>query len=82
MKFDGFRSLCYIVDGDVRLVSRKGHAYRAFRNLCDYIASDVRAEDAVLDGEIVCLDERGHLNLTLRCIGGASLVSMCSICCG
>jgi len=50
----------YIVDGDVRLVSRKGHTYKSFRTLCDCIASGVGAEDAVLDGEIVCLDERGH----------------------
>jgi bifunctional non-homologous end joining protein LigD len=57
VKFDGFRSLCYLDQEDVRLVSRRGHTYKSFRNLCDCIASDVRAEDAILDGEIVCLDE-------------------------
>jgi bifunctional non-homologous end joining protein LigD len=60
VKFDGFRSLCYITEGNVRLVSRKGHTYKSFRNLCDGIDSDVRGNDAILDGEIVCLDERGH----------------------
>ena len=60
VKFDGFRSLCYITEGNVKLVSRRGHTYRSFRSLCDGIASDLRVEDAILDGEIVCLDERGH----------------------
>ena len=60
VKFDGFRSLCYITEGNVRLVSRKGHTYKSFRSLCDCIASDVHAEDAILDGEIVCLDDRGY----------------------
>jgi bifunctional non-homologous end joining protein LigD len=60
VKFDGFRSLCYITEGNVRLVSRKGHTYKSFRNLCDCMASDVPAEDAILDGEIVCLDDRGY----------------------
>jgi bifunctional non-homologous end joining protein LigD len=60
VKYDGFRSLCYVTEGNVRLVSRKGHTYKSFRNLCESIASDVRAEDAILDGEIVCLDDRGY----------------------
>ena len=60
VKFDGFRSLCYISEGNVKLVSRKGHIYKSFRSLCDCIPSDVRAEDAILDGEIVCLDDRGY----------------------
>lgn len=63
VKFDGFRSLCYIAEGNVKLVSRRGHTYKSFRNLCDCIASDVRAEDAILDGEIVCLDERGSFSV-------------------
>jgi bifunctional non-homologous end joining protein LigD len=60
VKFDGFRSLCYITEGNVRLVSRKGHTYKSFRNLCDCIASELYVEDAILDGEIVCLDDRGY----------------------
>jgi ATP-dependent DNA ligase len=60
VKFDGLRSLCYLTKGNVRLVSRRGHTYKSFRNLCEHIPSDVRATDAILDGEIVCLDDRGY----------------------
>ncbi len=60
VKYDGWRALCYISEGNVRLVSRKGHTYKSFRNLCEYIPSDIRATDAILDGEIVCLDDRGY----------------------
>jgi len=59
VKFDGFRSLCYVAEGNVRLVSRRGHTYKSFRSLCESIASNVSAEDAILDGEVVCLDDRG-----------------------
>ncbi len=57
LKHDGFRALAYVQDGACRLVSRNAHHYRRFGELCAAIAQDVRATtDAVLDGEIVCLD--------------------------
>lgn len=28
VKHDGFRALCYIEDGEVKLVSRRGHVYK------------------------------------------------------
>ncbi len=34
VKFDGFRALAYIDDGHCELVSRKGHVYRRFADLC------------------------------------------------
>ena len=34
IKFDGFRALDYIEDGKCRLVSRRRHEYRSFRELC------------------------------------------------
>ena len=30
LKYDGFRALAYIEDGDVSLVSRRGNAYKSF----------------------------------------------------
>ena len=32
-KWDGFRALAYIEDGECQLVSRKGHSYRAWPQL-------------------------------------------------
>ncbi len=34
VKFDGFRALAYVSDGLCELVSRKGHVYRRFADLC------------------------------------------------
>jgi len=45
---------------NVRLVSRRGHLNRSFPVLCDSIRHDLKAADAILDGEIVCLDAEGR----------------------
>ncbi len=34
VKFDGVRALDYVDDGHCELVSRKGHVYRRFADLC------------------------------------------------
>jgi hypothetical protein len=57
-KADGFRALAYINDGSCKLVSRKDNTYKAFANLRDTFAK-LKAT-AILDGEIVCLDEEGN----------------------
>jgi len=59
-KFDGFRGIAYVEAGECRLISRKGHAYKRFESLRHAIAANVTAESAILDGEIVCLDEQGR----------------------
>ncbi|HSK11068.1 MAG TPA: hypothetical protein VK911_15910, partial [Vicinamibacterales bacterium] len=60
LKLDGFRALAYIEAGAGRLVSRNGHTYRSFAPLCAAILSEVKAGEAILDGEIVCLDAEGR----------------------
>src|SRR5437867_3912916 len=60
VKFDGFRALAYIEDGKCRLVSRRRNEYKSFRELCVSIASHLNGHTAVLDGEIVCLDQFGR----------------------
>jgi bifunctional non-homologous end joining protein LigD len=59
-KWDGVRTLAYLDEGQVRLVSRN-HKAMAFRypELAG-LAEGVRAAQAVLDGEIVSLDDEGH----------------------
>ena len=57
-KADGFRALAYISDGSCKLVSRKANTYKTFGNLRDALAR-LKAT-AILDGEIVCLDEEGR----------------------
>ena len=60
IKHDGFRSLAYIQDKAVDLVSRRRYVYESFAPLRESIGRDLGAKNAVLDGEIVCLDEHGH----------------------
>jgi len=59
IKHDGFRALAYIENGSARLLSRNGNWFKSFPVLCDSLASDVNVRSAVLDGEIVCLDQQG-----------------------
>src|SRR5262249_29641991 len=59
LKLDGFRALAYIECGEARLVSRNGNTFRKFAGLCDALAR-LRGRDAILDGEIVCLDDDGR----------------------
>jgi bifunctional non-homologous end joining protein LigD len=60
LKHDGFRGIASIEDGRCQLVSRRNHVYKKFGSLCDAIARDLRVRNAILDGEIVCLDCDGR----------------------
>lgn len=59
IKWDGFRSLAYLENGQCRLVSRNGNEFKSFSALSIALPLECRANSAVLDGEIVCLDENG-----------------------
>jgi hypothetical protein len=59
IKLDGFRALAYIQGGRCEVVSRKNHVYKSFSRLCSDIAAGLKIEDAILDGEILCLGADG-----------------------
>src|SRR5262245_27236629 len=59
LKHDGFRALAVIRGHHCELVSRRGHVYK-FPQLAEELAHAVRADNAILDGEIVCLDAQGR----------------------
>ena len=60
IKWDGYRAVAFIEDGSVRLVSRNQNDLTAqFPELRD-LARFVKAQRAVLDGEIVALDDEGR----------------------
>jgi bifunctional non-homologous end joining protein LigD len=59
VKWDGFRSLVYVLEGECSLVSRNGNAFKSFPALNEAIPRELRTRSAVLDGEIVCLDHEG-----------------------
>jgi bifunctional non-homologous end joining protein LigD len=65
IKWDGYRAVAFITKGKVRLVSRNQNdltaQYPELHSLPEY----VRAETAILDGEIAALDEQGRASFSL-----------------
>jgi hypothetical protein len=53
LKYDGFRALAYIENGECRLISRTQRTYTRFAELRAAMPGDIKATDAILDGEIV-----------------------------
>jgi len=66
-KMDGFRALAHVRGHRCELVSRNGHTFKQWPQLCEELAHAVRAHSAILDGEICCLepDGRTHFNKLL-----------------
>jgi len=59
VKFDGFGALVRIGQGKCRLVSRNGNDFKSFRKLNESLLAELNVRSAVLDGEIVCLNNEG-----------------------
>jgi bifunctional non-homologous end joining protein LigD len=59
-KYDGFRALAIVENGVCRLVSRNGYIFSSWPDLAADVAKSVGREHAVLDGEIVTLDDHGR----------------------
>jgi len=57
LKHDGFRAVAYLQNGECDLISRNSRRLR-FLSLRLALA-ELPIRDAILDGEIVCLDENG-----------------------
>jgi bifunctional non-homologous end joining protein LigD len=60
LKYDGFRAVAHVENGRCQLISRNGATFASFSNLAADIATSLGSRNAVLDGEIVCLDSKGH----------------------
>lgn len=58
-KWDGFRATCFIKDGAARLVSRNQLDMTFQYPELNGIGKQVKAKEAILDGEIVALDRDG-----------------------
>jgi hypothetical protein len=59
LKYDGFRPIAYLHDGACELVSRNKHVFESFKSLRLWLAANIQVRDAIIDGEICCLDESG-----------------------
>jgi bifunctional non-homologous end joining protein LigD len=60
VKWDGYRALCFITKGKVRMVSRRDNVFdKQFPEVAQALARSIKADSAIVDGEIVALDENG-----------------------
>ena len=65
IKWDGYRAIAFIADGKLRLVSRnQNELTERFPELKD-LPKFVHAKSAILDGEVVALDDQGRASFTL-----------------
>ena len=62
LKLDGFRAVANVNGHHCGLISRNGHRFNKWGVLATEISHGIRAGSAVLDGEIVCLDDDGTPN--------------------
>jgi bifunctional non-homologous end joining protein LigD len=65
IKWDGYRAIAFIAEGKVRLVSRNQNDLTAQYPELQSVPSFIKAETAVLDGEIAALDEQGRASFSL-----------------
>jgi len=65
IKWDGYRAVAFIENGKVRLVSRNQNELTARYPELHDMAKLVKAKTAVLDGEVVALDEEGRSSFSL-----------------
>jgi bifunctional non-homologous end joining protein LigD len=59
VKWDGVRAICYIDHGRLRMITRNGNAQDAQYPELSVLPHHVKAKTAILDAEIVALDDRG-----------------------
>jgi bifunctional non-homologous end joining protein LigD len=65
IKWDGYRAVAFLEGGSLRLVSRtQNDLTKQFRELAD-LPRSVQAQQAILDGEIVALDDQGRPSFSL-----------------
>jgi bifunctional non-homologous end joining protein LigD len=65
IKWDGVRAICFVENRSLRICSRAGNPYdRQFPELA-VLPHHVNADNAILDGEIVVLNEEGRSDFGL-----------------
>jgi DNA ligase D len=65
IKYDGYRTLVFVVDGEVRLVTRNGLDWTARYGALAKAFRTLPCRSAILDGEVVVQDARGVTSLDL-----------------
>jgi bifunctional non-homologous end joining protein LigD len=60
VKWDGYRALCFLENGKLRMSSRRNNPMeKQFPEVASALADAIKAESAIIDGEIVAFDDNG-----------------------
>src|SRR5215472_9857707 len=59
-KYDGFRGLCYLEQGRCYFISRNGNMLSRFDALADQVGRLLDVDEAIIDGEVIAVDESGR----------------------
>ena len=59
IKYDGYRTLCFVDGGETRLLTRNGYDWSDRYQPIGAILSKLRCDQAIIDGEICVQDETG-----------------------
>ena len=65
IKWDGYRAVSFIENGKARLVSRNHNDLTGQYSELHVLPQFVKAENAILDGEVVALDDQGRASFSL-----------------
>ena len=74
LKFDGYRALAYVRGGKCELRSRNGKDLTGRFSAVAKAIADAVVRDAVVDGEVCALDDRGHPSFSAMQQGSGRLV--------
>src|SRR3954452_18860521 len=75
VKWDGYRALAYVHQGECRLVSRNDKDFtERFASVAKEVVKAVKTPNAVLDGEVCALDDRGRPSFSVMQQGSGPLV--------
>src|SRR5262249_42625855 len=75
VKWDGYRALAYVREGECQLLSRnENDLTERFADVARAIVRATKSPNAVLDGEVCALDERGRASSPARRRGTGTLV--------
>ena len=59
-KYDGFRGFVYVSPSNCWFRSKRGNTMTRFQELAEQVRDQLRVRSAILDGEMVSLDEEGR----------------------
>jgi bifunctional non-homologous end joining protein LigD len=63
-KYDGFRGMLYLTRTGSSLYSKRGNRMKRFEELAWQLAAQLPRREAILDGEIVALDQEGRIDFS------------------